>query len=99
MPAVIFSFFEPNGPAINHFTLIAIEKFKKLKMKIFQFAIIASAVHGDGKVSKKRCEQDLMEENMKYCEDHNTSLSGCVDWIKEGLALFSYIYISGHASL
>ena len=84
---------------MRHFTLIAIEKFKKLKMKIFQFAIIASAVRGDGKVSKKRCEQDLMEENMKYCEDHNTSLSGCVDWIKEGLALFSYIYISGHASL
>ena len=53
-------------------------------MKIFQFAILASAVRGDGKVSKKRCEQDLMEENMKYCEDHNTSLSGCVDWIKEG---------------
>ena len=56
-------------------------------MKIFEFAILASAVHGDRKISKKRCEQEIMEENMKYCEDHNTSLSGCVDWIKEGSAL------------
>ena len=60
-------------------------------MKIFQFAILASAVRGDGKVSKKRCEQDLMEENMKYCEDHNTSLSGCVDWIKEGPTFGNFI--------
>ena len=61
-------------------------------MKIFQFAILASAVHGDRKVSKKRCEQEIMEENMKYCEDHNTSLSGCVDWIKEGSALTKNVH-------
>ena len=38
-------------------------------MKIFQIAILASAVHGDRKISKKRCEQEIMEENMKYCEE------------------------------
>ena len=60
-------------------------------MKIFQLAILASAVHGNRKVSKKRCEQDVMEEDIKYCEDHNTSLSGCVDWIKEGLTFGNFI--------
>ena len=55
-------------------------------MKIFQLALIATSAAFEEKSSKKRCEQDVMEEDMKYCEDHNTSLTGCVDWIKEGPA-------------
>merc|ERR1712131_393333 len=62
-----------------------VSKLRKLKMKIFQLALIASSAAFEEKSSKKRCEQDVMEEDMEYCEDHNTSLTGCVDWIKEDL--------------